>query len=155
MEQFNSWSEGTHPIAWTSGFCFHSTVPKNKLWWTSPLLAKWHLPGCLDISEFLLPQMLLEPVNICILRTLQAVLLRRIIHIAPSGKSMHQPWKILIIILDIESGYNLVAVLFQLRTEHWICFWSANLHRHRDLVNFCLFETRRMRSGDTVDQIFT
>lgn len=99
--------------------------------------------------------MLLEPVHGCILRPLQPMLLLRIVHIAPRGKPMIQTREILIVILDIESRDHLVGVFFQLGREHLVIFWSADLHRHRDLVDFVLFETRWVGGGDAVDQVFT
>ena len=68
---------------------------------------------------------------------------------------MRQPWEILVVVLDIEPRDHLVTVLFQLRTEHWVCFRSADLHRHRDIVNFCLLEKRWMSGRDAVDQIIS
>ena len=85
--------------------------------------------------------MLLKPIHSCILRTLQPVLLREIVHITSSGKAVRQAGEKLIVVIDLEFRYHLVGVLFQLRSEHWVHFWSADLDWHRDVVNLVLLKT--------------
>ena len=100
----------------------------------------------------ILVQVLHKPSHSASLRSLETLLLLRIVRVAPYRESVVQTGEVDILPRHTRLGQSLVRVRLQRLGVCLVVLWGQELNRHLYSIHFGLFQQRGMRSGHSVHE---